>query len=109
MYYFFSNTCNNLPDYEEIIEKIDIPVAVIWGKNDDMLQWEPQKEHVIDSLNIKVKDIHLLDAKHFIQEEKPDHINSIILNLVAKLFVIWLMPFPASAGRLAREHTGAHR
>lgn len=82
MYYFFSQNCNNLTDYKNTLLKINIPVAVIWGKTDSFLQWEPQKEAVIKHLKISSSNIHLLDAKHFIQEEKPKEINKIILNFL---------------------------
>lgn len=79
MYYFFSNTCQDLPDYSPLIkEKINIPVKVIWGKHDEMLQWAPQADRVKADLNIAESDIHLLDAKHFIQEEKPNEIADLI-------------------------------
>lgn len=82
LYYFFTQTCNLLPDYSSIIEQIDIPVAVIWGKHDEMLQWEPQKEKLIKALNIQAENIHIVDAKHYIQEEVPEEITSIILDFL---------------------------
>ncbi len=82
MYYFFSQTCNNLTNYKSTLSKIDIPVAVIWGKTDTFLKWEPQKEAVIKHLKILPNNIHLLDAKHFIQEEKPQEISKIILDFL---------------------------
>ena len=83
MYQFFTNTCNNLPQYDEIINKLNLPVAVIWGKDDEILKWEPQKQQVMDSLNIDEKNVHVIDAGHFIQEEAPDIVNSYILNFLA--------------------------
>ncbi|RZN83840.1 MAG: alpha/beta hydrolase [Winogradskyella sp.] len=82
MYYFFSQTCNELPDYRLVLSKINIPVVVIWGKNDSFLKWNPQKENVIKDLKIKKENVHLLDAKHFIQEEKPEIITKIILSFL---------------------------
>jgi len=82
MYYFFTQTCNLLPDISEAIKDITIPVAVIWGENDDFLSWEPQKNKVIKDLNISEKNIHILDAKHFIQEEKPEEISQLILAFI---------------------------
>ncbi len=49
-----------------------------------MLQIKPQKQQLITTLNITEKDIHIIDAKHFIQEEKPKEINKIILNFLKK-------------------------
>jgi len=82
MYYFFTNTCNELTDYDSLLNSINIPVTVIWGKNDDMLEWEPQKEKVQKSLKIKNENIHTLDGRHFIQEGFPEQINEIIINFM---------------------------
>ena len=82
MYYFFSQTCNELPDYSEVIKSIDIPTLVIWGEHDEMLVWKDEAKAVTADLNIKEENIHLLDAKHFIQEEKPKEINALILNFL---------------------------
>lgn len=82
MYYFFSRTCNTLTDYSEVVTKIDIPVMIIWGENDSFLKWKAQSDHVIKDLKISTENIHLLDAKHFIQEEQPKEINSLILGFL---------------------------
>lgn len=82
MYYFFTQTCNTLSNYKEVLQKIELPVAVIWGEHDSFLKWQPQKEEVIADLNILEENIHLLDAKHFIQEEQPEQIVEYILKFV---------------------------
>jgi pimeloyl-ACP methyl ester carboxylesterase len=79
MYYFFSKTCNSFPKYDSIFKSLDIPVSIIWGKHDQMLQITPQKQMIIDAMKIEEKNIHEIDAKHFIQEEKPNEINKIIV------------------------------
>ena len=84
MYYFFTQTCNLLPDISEAVKNINIPVAVIWGENDAFLSWEPQKTKVINALRISEENIHILDAKHFIQEEKPEEISGLILAFLEK-------------------------
>ena len=82
MYYFFSQTCNDLTDYSSLISKIDIPVSIIWGENDSFLKWNPQSQSVINDLKISSEHVHLINAKHFIQEEQPAQINSILLDFI---------------------------
>lgn len=82
MYYFFTNTCNSLSNYKTTISKINIPTCVVWGKNDTFLKWNPQSEDIIHDLKISPENIHLLNAKHFIQEEKPKEINKIVIDFI---------------------------
>lgn len=79
MYYFFTQTCNVLQNYESIIKNINIPTTIIWGKNDDFLKLQPQQERIVKDLKVAPENIYLLDAKHFIQEENPTKITKIIL------------------------------
>jgi len=79
LYTFFSSTCNALPDYRETIKNIEIPAMVIWGKHDKMLQWEPMHEAVTTDLKVKPENIHMLDSKHYIQEESTDEILKYVL------------------------------
>ena len=74
LYTFFSSTCNALPDYSEIIKSINVPAMVIWGKHDEMLRWKPISESVTADLNIKSENIHIINAKHYIQEESSNEI-----------------------------------
>jgi len=82
MYQFFSNTCNKLPNYQNIVRSVKIPIILIWGKYDTFLVFEKMKDTVTNDLNLKKNDIHMLNAKHYIQEEKPVQINSLILNFL---------------------------
>ncbi len=82
MYYFFTQTCNKLPDFTAVLKTWNVPTKVVWGKHDSFLLWEPQKEQVMNDLNISDEDIHMLEAKHFIQEEKPDKIARVILDFL---------------------------
>ena len=84
MYHFFSSTCNTLPDYSSVIKNIKIPKLLIWGKHDSFLVFGKMKDKVISDLNLSEEDIHLLDAKHFIQEEKPKEISHLILRFLDK-------------------------
>lgn len=79
LYYFFTRTCNKIPNYTTLYQSLNIPLTVIWGEEDDMLVWKNIEELVKKNFDIKDENIHLLDAKHFIQEEKPKEISDIIV------------------------------
>lgn len=78
MYNFFSKTCFVLPDYTSVFENITIPKLVIWGKHDSFLVFDKMKERVYKQISSE-ENVHILDAKHFIQEEKPKEINDLII------------------------------
>lgn len=82
MYFFLSNTCNTFTDYSYVFEKINVPVAIVWGKEDNMLMIDPQLEKIKKNFSVDDKNIHLLNAKHFIQEEEPLTICKIIDHLM---------------------------
>jgi pimeloyl-ACP methyl ester carboxylesterase len=82
MYYFFTRTCYNVPKHEEVLKSFSKPVTIIWGQHDEFLLWEPQRANVISDLNVLVKDVHLIEAKHFIQEEMPSEITQKILDFL---------------------------
>lgn len=84
MYYFFSQTCNELPDYTDVFENINVPVSVIWGIHDTMLQWPPQENRASRALKVNSEDIHFIDEKHFIQETKAKEISYKILDFLRK-------------------------
>lgn len=78
MYHFFSKTCNQLPNYRDVIVKLNMPKILIWGKHDSFLILDKMKEKVIIDLKLKNENVHLLNAKHYIQEEVPSTINMLI-------------------------------
>lgn len=82
MYYFFTQTCNTLPNYQPMIQEMEVPTAIIWGKNDSFLLIEPQQEALQKDLDISDENVHLLNAKHFIQEDKPLKVVSLILDFM---------------------------
>lgn len=79
IYYFFTQTSKQLKNYLPLHQRLNIPTTVIWGINDDMLVWDNIANKVKNNFNITDDDIYLLDAKHFIQEERPDQISKIIV------------------------------
>lgn len=84
MYYFFTQTCQVLTDYTDLHRSLDIPLSVIWGASDDMLVWDKIKAKVRANFKIEAADIHIIKGKHFIQEEQPELISQIILDILTK-------------------------
>lgn len=82
MYQFFSKTCNDLPNYHEVIKSLSIPKLLIWGKHDEFLVIDKMIEQVKLDLKLEDSNIHILEAKHYIQEEEPKMINDLILNFL---------------------------
>jgi len=79
IYHFFTQTCHLMPDYTDLFDSLQMPVKIIWGAQDPMLQWQPQKELVMSALHLKEEDVTVLDqSAHFIQEEEPERIAQII-------------------------------
>lgn len=78
MYYFFTQTCNALPDYQPLLQKISTPTAVIWGKEDSFLRIDPQAAMLKKDLSVEDANFHVIEAKHFIQEEKPEEVVRLI-------------------------------
>lgn len=85
MYYFFTQTCNALPNYKPLLKSLKIPSIVIWGAHDSFLLWKPQEEAVKSDLNIRDSHIHVLEAKHFIQEEQPEEISRLLQHFLGKI------------------------
>ncbi len=82
MYQFFTNTCNSLPDYSNVIKQIDIPTAIIWGKHDSFLKWSVQRERVMADLKIKAQNEYILNTSHFLQEEAPNLVSKYITKFI---------------------------
>ncbi|MEP2936490.1 MAG: alpha/beta hydrolase [Gilvibacter sp.] len=85
MYYFFTQTCNKLPLISKFTDKVDVPAQIIWGKNDSFLKLQPQRDEFTAFLSVGDDSVHILDAKHFIQEEKPKEIVTLITKFLKEL------------------------
>ena len=56
---------------EQSVEIFEI--RPMW-QNPENWQWYPQKEKVLKNFHIEAENVHIIDAKHFIQEEQPEEI-----------------------------------
>lgn len=82
MYYFFTQTGKPFPDNSSLFESLNIPTCLIWGEHDKMLQIQPQQERIRKKFGIRQDNFHIIDAKHFIQEEEPALVNKYILQFL---------------------------
>ncbi|UZO81733.1 alpha/beta hydrolase [Aquimarina sp. ERC-38] len=82
MYYYYTKTCSNLPDYTETLTSLNIPTIAIWGTHDIVTQWSPQQFSIMDAFNLNKSDVFLIDERHFIPETKPREITYKILNFL---------------------------
>ena len=79
LYYFFTQTCNALPNFANLLKSLSIPTRIIWGEKDSILKWDPQAQAVQADLKIPDSEIFILkDRKHFLQEESPQEIAQLI-------------------------------
>ena len=85
LFYFFSQTCNKLPDVESTLQSLDIPVGVFWGMKDTILRWKPMAERVVKDLGINEDDIFLSEkCSHFVQEDNPTELSNFIIKFIER-------------------------
>jgi len=78
LYKFFTTNTKSIPNYSSTLKQIDIPIQVIWGKDDKILIWEKEAKSVIEDLKIKKENIHILTKNHFLQEEATQQLINFI-------------------------------
>jgi len=64
LYYFFTQTCQKMEDYQDLHRSLDIPLTVIWGKYDKMLVWSKIAEKVKENFDITDDDVNLEEGNH---------------------------------------------
>jgi len=82
MYQFFSKTCNDLPNYHDLIQSLSMPKLMIWGKYDEFLVIDEMLKQLTLDLKLTDSAIHIIEAKHYIQEEQPEIINDLIIKFL---------------------------
>ncbi|MGB0839538.1 MAG: alpha/beta fold hydrolase, partial [Chitinophagales bacterium] len=79
----FEDISDNIKDYQKTIKDANVPILVIWGEQDDILQGSAQIPLLQKQFNVPNENIHRLkNAKHFIQEEEPKKIANWIADFV---------------------------
>ena len=66
MYYFFTQTCHLLEDYNALHRSLHIPLTVIWGKEDNILVFEHMRDEIKSNFNIEDKSIHLFECENIL-------------------------------------------
>jgi len=84
LYYFFTQTCQKIPDFTALHKSIDAPLCVIWGRTDNMLRWNDIADQVQANFNLDRADVHVIEANHFIQEEQPGFIAETIAEFASR-------------------------
>jgi len=75
---FFTTNTESIPDYSPVLKSINVPVQVIWGKDDSILLWHEEDKRVMDDLKIDPKNVHVLEKNHFLQEEASKELIQLI-------------------------------
>lgn len=70
------------PNIPKNANTFNIPVQVIWGQADEVLRWKPQAQQVMEKFAIEEQNVHLLNANHFIPEELPQQLDSLIVAFI---------------------------
>ncbi len=66
----------------QAVENVPYPVQAIWGAEDPGLTYERYGEEI--KLAANLKEVHKLNAKHFLQEEKPEEIAALVVEQAAR-------------------------
>jgi len=82
MYYFFTSIRKPFPQFETTLEAIKVPKLIIWGAQDKMLKLNTQEQQIISKMNVSPENIHKLNASHFLQEERAEKINQLIIDFL---------------------------
>lgn len=63
----------------QAVENVSYPVQAIWGADDPALNYERFGEEIKRAANLST--VHKLSSKHFLQEEKPEEIAQLVVQL----------------------------
>lgn len=76
----FPNLYAQFDRYQAAFRRLNVPVLVIWGKKDDVLNGDQLVPQFAADLRIPATNIHLIeDAHHFLPEEKAPEIATRII------------------------------
>ncbi|MDX5482202.1 MAG: alpha/beta hydrolase [Hymenobacteraceae bacterium] len=66
----------------QAVEHVPYPIQAIWGAKDPALTYERYGEEIKMAANLR--EVHKLEARHFLQEEKPEEIAELVVELARK-------------------------
>lgn len=66
----------------EAVENVPYPIQAIWGAQDPALDYEHFGNEIKQAANLQ--QVHQLEAKHFLQEEKPEEIAELVAQLASQ-------------------------
>ena len=84
MYYFFTTIGKALPKLAAMHQSLKMPLSIIWGKDDEILVFEAIREQVKKNFDVDDSSIHVLEGKHFIQEENSEEVAALIVSEMEK-------------------------
>ena len=63
-------------------KKLEVPLLVIWGKNDSFLERPKRFEWEADATQVEIR---LLEANHWVHRERSEEVNELMKDFILRL------------------------
>jgi haloalkane dehalogenase len=75
----FGEFFTRMPSWPSALEQLTIPVMVVWGKKDSVLDSAKLSSQFARSLQIPAERVHIFeDSGHYLQEDRPEDLSRLI-------------------------------